>query len=227
MPSRKPKEEPELLIVSFCDIVTITTAAMFFAMLITVQQAVKIPIYSPPPMAHIVKAKDGTEKQPVFFECRTDQVFYVDKAGLDEKVAQMLSALTPGMRSGDPTGFVKAISGNEVGNEYYKVVPSYLLAMIMALEPRPGSVVTIKTHCRTPMALFKNTCGSSAPIPRIWFFWSGTTVTTASGKPGKLRTSRGLMWAGKCSSGTSLSSLAPVGKWSRRASPGTLGCCCR
>ena len=139
MGRRKPKEEPEMLIVSFCDIVTITTAAMFFAMLITVQRAVKIPIYAPPPMAHIVKAPDGSEKQPVFFECRNNQVFYVDKIALDEKVAQMLSTLTPGMKSGDPTGFVKAISGNEIGNEYYKVAPSYLLAMIMALEPKPDA----------------------------------------------------------------------------------------
>ena len=137
MGRRKPKEEPEMLIVSFCDIVTITTAAMFFAMLITVQRAVKIPIYAPPPMAHISKTADGLEKQPMFFECRNNQVFYVDKVGLDEKVAQILSTLAPGAKSGDPTGFVKAISGNEVGNEFYKVAPSYLLAMIMALEPRP------------------------------------------------------------------------------------------
>ena len=137
MGRRKPKEEPEMLIVSFCDIVTITTAAMFFAMLITVQRAVKIPIYAPPPMAHIVKAPDGSEKQPMFFECRSNEVFYVDKVALDEKVAQMLSTLAPGMKSGDPTGFVKAISGNDIGNEFYRVSPSYLLAMIMALEPKP------------------------------------------------------------------------------------------
>ena len=119
-----------MLIVSFCDIVTITTAAMFFALLITVQEAVKIPIYRPPPFART------TNKHPVFFECRAGQLFFVDKVGLDEKVEKMLSTLTPSMRSGDPTGFVKAISGNEVGNEYYKVMPSYLLAMIMALEPK-------------------------------------------------------------------------------------------
>ena len=95
-------------------------------------------VYSPPPMAHIVKAPDGSEKQPMFFECRNAQVFSVDKIGLDEKVAQMLSALAPGQRSGDPTSFVKAISDKEIGNDNYKVMPSYLLAMIMALEPKPG-----------------------------------------------------------------------------------------
>ena len=128
-----------MLIVSFCDIVTISTAAMFFALLITVQEAVKIPVYQPPPMAHVAKTPDGHEKQPVFFECRDNQVFYINKVELDEKVEQMLSELSPNMRSGDPTGFVKAISEkNEVGNKYYKVIPSYLLAMMMAIEPKPG-----------------------------------------------------------------------------------------
>ena len=149
MARRKPKEEPEMLIVSFCDIVTITTAAMFFAMLITVQQAVKIPIYRPPPKAQI------TDKHPVFFECREAQVFFVDMVGLDEKVEQMLTTLTPNMRSGDPTGFIKAISGNEVGNEYYKVAPSYLLAMIMALEPRPGVRGDDKASMEEPGSAFQ------------------------------------------------------------------------
>ena len=95
-------------------------------------------IHPPPPMAHIVKASNGSEKQPMFFECRNDQVFYVDTVGLDEKIAKVLSLLTPGTKSSDPSGFVKAINDNEIGNENYKVSPSYLLAMIMALEPKPG-----------------------------------------------------------------------------------------
>ena len=94
--------------------------------------------FAPSPMAHIARAPSGSEKQPMFFECRNEQVFYVDKVGLEEKVAKVLSTLTPGMKSGDPSGIVKAISTNEIGNEYYKISPSYLLAMIMALEPKPG-----------------------------------------------------------------------------------------
>ena len=85
-----------------------------------------------PPMAHT------GSKLPVFFECRAGQVFYIDKVELDEKVEKMLYALSPHMRSGDPNGFVRAINSNEVGNAYYKVMPSYLLAMIMAIEPKPG-----------------------------------------------------------------------------------------
>ena len=84
------------------------------------------------------KTPIGSKQQPMFFECRNEQLFYVDKAELDEKVAQVLAALAPGNRSGDPSAFVKAISGKEIGNDYYKVMPSYLLAGIMALEPKPG-----------------------------------------------------------------------------------------
>lgn len=132
MPKRKKKGEPEMLIVSFCDIVTITTAAMFFAMLITVQQAIKIPVFKPTPRAKL------TNKQPVFFECRGSEVFYLDKEGLDGQVAKLLSTLSPNVRSSDLSQFLKAIQGQDIGNEYYKVNPSYLLAAVMALEPRPG-----------------------------------------------------------------------------------------
>jgi hypothetical protein len=132
MARRKKKGEPEMLIVSFCDIVTITTAAMFFAMLITVQEAVKIPVFRPTPRAV------PSNKQPVFFECRADQVFYIDKEGLDTQVAKLLNTLSPNVRGGDIAGFLKAIQGQEVGNEYYKINPSYLLAAVMALEARAG-----------------------------------------------------------------------------------------
>src|SRR5436309_8073400 len=133
MPKRRKKGEPEMLIVSFCDIVTITTAAMFFAMLITVQEAVKIPVFKPTPRAKL------TNKQPVFFECRGNEVFYLDKDGLDGQVAKLLSTLSPNVRGGDIRQFMKAIQGQEVGNEYYKVNPNYLLAALMALDPRPGA----------------------------------------------------------------------------------------
>ena len=129
---RIKKGEPELLIVSFCDIVTVTTAALFFAMLITVQEAVKIPVFRPTPRAKI------TSKQGVFFECRTNQLFFVDKAGLDDQVESLMSRLNPGIRGGDLESFLKAIQGQEVGNPYYRVDPRYLLVGRMGLEARPG-----------------------------------------------------------------------------------------
>jgi hypothetical protein len=129
---RKHKGEPEMLIVSFCDIVTITTAALFFCLLVTVQEAVKIPVLRPTPRAKI------SSKQGVFFECRDNQLYFVDKAGLDDQVEQLMSALNPGIRGGDLESFLKAIQGKEVGNAYYTVDPRYLLVGRMGLEARPG-----------------------------------------------------------------------------------------
>src|ERR1043166_594266 len=103
MARRKKKGEPEMLIVSFCDIVTITTAAMFFAMLITVQEAIKIPIFRPTPRAV------PSNKQAVFFECRSNEVFYIDKEGLDSQVAKLLSTVGGNVRSGDLQQFIKVV----------------------------------------------------------------------------------------------------------------------
>jgi len=127
---RKRKGEPELLIVSFCDIVTITTAALFFCLIVTVQEAVKVPIFRPTPLAKV------SSKQGIFFECRNDQLFFVDKAGLDGQVEDLMSKLNPGVRGGDLESFLKAIQGQDVGNAYYKVDPRYLLVGQMGLEPR-------------------------------------------------------------------------------------------
>lgn len=133
MPKRKKKEAPEMLIVSFCDIVTITTAALFFCLLITVQEAVKVPVFKPTPRSR------PTHKTPVFFECREDTIIYIDKEGLDTQVQQMLQSLPANVKSGDLQGFVKAVANNDVGNEYYRVIPSYLLTAIMALEAKRGT----------------------------------------------------------------------------------------
>jgi hypothetical protein len=130
---RKRKGEPELLIVSFCDIVTITTAALFFCLIVTVQEAVKVPIFRPTPLAKT------SSKQGLFFECRNDQLFFVDKAGLDEQVEELMSKLNPGVRGGDLESFLKAIQGQEVGNVYYTVDPRYLLVGRMGLKTRPGA----------------------------------------------------------------------------------------
>jgi len=121
-----------MLIVSFCDIVTITTAALFFCLLVTVQEAVKIPVFRPTPRARV------SSKQGIFFECRTNQLYFVDKAGLDDQVEKLMSTLNPGIRGGDLESFLKAIQGQEVGNKYYRVDPRYLLVGRMGLEARPG-----------------------------------------------------------------------------------------
>lgn len=129
----KPKKsDPELLLVSFCDILTISISGLFMATIITVFEATKIPELSMTPKSI------PTTKAAAFFECRNDQVFFVDKDGLDNEVTKLLSTLNPSIRGGDLSQFLKALQGQEVGNEYYKVDPRYLLVGRMGLEARDG-----------------------------------------------------------------------------------------
>ncbi|MDW8344140.1 MAG: hypothetical protein RMM51_06575 [Verrucomicrobiae bacterium] len=130
--ARPRKGDPELLLVSFCDILTISISGLFMATIITVFEATKIPELQMVPRAI------PTAKTPVFFECRGQQVFYINKDELDGQVARRLSQLNPGVRSGDLAQFLKAIQGEEIGNEHYRVDPKFLLVGVMALEPRAG-----------------------------------------------------------------------------------------
>jgi hypothetical protein len=130
--ARPKKTDPELLLVSFCDILTISISGLFMATIITVFESTKVPELKMTPKA------ETTDKAAVFFECRNDQLFYVDKLAIDEQVTKLLSSLPANVKSGDLKGFLKAIQGQEMGNEYYTVNPNYLLTAIVALEARPG-----------------------------------------------------------------------------------------
>ncbi|MCG3148461.1 MAG: hypothetical protein PCFJNLEI_01905 [Verrucomicrobiae bacterium] len=129
--ARPKKSDPELLLVSFCDILTISISGLFMATIITVFEATKVPELSMTPK------KIATTKTALFLECRGDEVFFVDKEALDTKVAKLLSSL-PTSRRGDMADFLKVVNAQDIGNEYYKIVPNYLLTAVMALEPRPG-----------------------------------------------------------------------------------------
>lgn len=130
--ARIKKADPELLLVSFCDILTISISGLFMATIITVFEATKIPELSMTPKAI------PTTKSAMFFECRGDELYFVDKETLDRQIADVLSRLNPNVRSGDIQGFLRVIQEQDIGNEYFKVVPSYLLTAVIALEPRAG-----------------------------------------------------------------------------------------
>jgi len=147
--ARPKKGDPELLLVSFCDILTISIAGLFMAVIITVFEATKIPELQMTPLAR------DTDKRPVFFECRGNELFFVDKDGLDEQVRKKLSTLNPSVRSGDFTQFLKAIQGEEIGNQYYKVDPKFLLVGMMALDARAGSRGETKQGIQAANSMFK------------------------------------------------------------------------
>ena len=56
--------------------------------------------------------------------------------------------------AGDFQGFMKVANANDIGDEYYKVVPTYLLSGIMALEAKPGSHGENKEELSKPTSRF-------------------------------------------------------------------------
>ena len=79
-----------------------------------------------------------TMKTPAFFECRNNEVFYVDKDALDKQVSDALASVPPEMRKTGGTEFLKALERQEIGNQFYKVEPHYLIMGRMSLQPRDG-----------------------------------------------------------------------------------------
>jgi hypothetical protein len=96
-----------------------------------------------------------TNKSPVFFECRNNEVFFVDKDGLDAQVTKLLEEVKPLWRPGNATEFLKAIQGHEVTNDYYRVNPQLLPVGVMALDPRPGTHGDRLIELNTPGSKFQ------------------------------------------------------------------------
>jgi len=72
-------------------------------------------------------------RRGVFFECRSNQVFFVDKEWLEKKVEQRMNTMESGVNS------IPRLFRDEIANEYYKVLPAFLLDMTLAFEPKPGT----------------------------------------------------------------------------------------
>jgi hypothetical protein len=112
----------------------------------------------------------GTTKQPVFFECRNNEVFFVDKDYLDDQVTKLLSSLTPGGRRGKLENFLNGVTEREITNEYYKVNGSYLLAAIVAVDPLPGVHGESSQEIRNPESKFQKVLASVDPKERYPVF---------------------------------------------------------
>ena len=126
---RPKKGDPELLLVSFCDIVTITTAALFMAMVVVIDQASKTPIFRPTPIAV------ATTNNAVFFECRKNQIFFIDQTNLLAMIEQDAEALGGKFQSTEQA--LRELLDRSIGDKYYKVDTRFLLLGEIALTPKP------------------------------------------------------------------------------------------
>ncbi len=157
---RKPKpEEPELLLVPFCDVVTVITSALFMTMIITIQEAMKVPVLNPTPRmktdivavgpsstnaamgstvgAAGVKKTVTAKLAPVYFECRGNELFPVDLPALKSQLAN-LKKPTGTSTNGGLQGIAQ-IQEQEIGDDYYRINTTRLLVGELALEPRTGA----------------------------------------------------------------------------------------
>lgn len=129
MGGRKKKGNPELNVVSFCDIVTVSMVAMFMALIIVIDQALRTPEIRPTPLATL------TTNSPVFFECRNNQVYVIDRRELMNE----LQKSTREMRTksvGQTEAFLQEAMDQDIGNRFYRMDIGFLMMGIVALIPR-------------------------------------------------------------------------------------------
>ena len=131
MSGRKKKGNPDLNVVSFCDIVTVSMVAMFMALIIVIDQALRTPEIRPTPLA------SPTTNAPVFFECRNNQVYVIDR----RELLNELQRSTREMRTksvGQTEAFLQEAMEQDIGNRFYRMDIGFLMMGIVALIPRPN-----------------------------------------------------------------------------------------
>ena len=157
---RPKKGDPELLLVSFCDIVTIVTAALFMAMIVVIDESSRIPSIRPMPMLR------ATTNSPVYFECREGRVYPINRAQLaaqfhaaGEKVKlQQMNQL-----SGE-VGALSEIMKIDIGDQFYQIDPHYMLLGIMALAPRENTGgTTVQEILDSPQNEFRKAIDAMDP----------------------------------------------------------------
>jgi hypothetical protein len=132
MPKKK-KGDPELLLVSFCDVVTVTTCALFMALIVVVDQAGRTPVLRHTPIAA------STTNTPVYFECRASQVFPIDRAKLASTLQSSSSNAPAPTANGSSLASLGELIQRDIGDEYYKIDTRYLMLGQFALLPRTNA----------------------------------------------------------------------------------------
>lgn len=128
MPRPKKKSIPTLNIITFCDIITVSMVAMFMVLIIVIDIAMRTPTLRPIPLAL------STTNAPVYFECRSNQVFYIDRQELTTIRDQQLSELKA--KATKQEDLLQTAMQQDIGNRFYRFDNSFLMMGIMALHPR-------------------------------------------------------------------------------------------
>lgn len=130
MAKRPHKGNPELNVTSFCDIITVSIVALFMVMVIVIDLALRTPKVRPTPLAI------QTTNQPVYVECRANQLYFIDRVEIAEAMRAASRELRGRALSGETNAMEEALS-RDVGNEYYRLDNSFMMMGVIALIPRP------------------------------------------------------------------------------------------
>ena len=148
--ARKRAGDPELSLVSFCDIVTVSCVALFMAMVVIIDQSMRTPIIRPTPMT------EATTNLPVYFECRAEQLFPIDRAALMQNIRTSRETMKKASKPGGAEAEALAYMMNQdIGDEVYRVDNSFLTIGILALRPRIGSHGLSLESLPTPTGAFQ------------------------------------------------------------------------
>lgn len=132
MPRPKKKSIPTLNIITFCDIVTVSMVAMFMVLIIVIDQAMKTPVVRPIPLALSVT------NTPVYFECRSNQVLFIDRVELETLRRERMEELQE--KSSKTEDLLQTAMNQDIGNQRYRFDNSFLVMGISALHTRPEAV---------------------------------------------------------------------------------------
>lgn len=163
---RPRKGDPELLLVSFCDIVTITTAAMFMAMIVVIDESSRIPAIRPMPMMH------ETTNAAVYYECRQNEVFYIDRDELARIFTDSSTKfLAEHQSAAGSVGVLSDMMHQDIGNDIYRIDDRYLMMGALALLPKEGQKgTTIDELNKSTNNVFRQTMAGYDPAAQYFVF---------------------------------------------------------
>lgn len=130
MAKRPHKDNPELNVTSFCDIITVTIVALFMVMVIVIDLALRTPKVRPTPLAL------ATTNQPIYVECRGNQIYFIDRVEITEAMRAASRDIRARALSGEEGAMELAMS-KDVGNDVYRLDNSFMMMGVIALIPRP------------------------------------------------------------------------------------------
>jgi hypothetical protein len=164
----KKKKEPSenINFGSFTDIITNVLGILIFlgVMFTLTMHGARFIVRTP-------KVKE-TSKKPIFFECRSEQLFYLDKDGiwnvLDRKVAKLLKE-NPDIVMGE---IAAQLYGEKIGNRYYLLdLNKFFKENLLSLVPRAGAKGETIKDLKRPDSSFREVINKLAKDEAFIYFF--------------------------------------------------------